>query len=120
MKKYRDEVPLEKRVNESTNIIRKYPGYVPVVIDYSKELNDKIKKRKYLIPKDVCVSYFLYKVREKMINLDSKISLFIFCDNVLLNPSQTIDNIYDDYMLKKNRKDDLYLYLYLCVENTFG
>ena len=43
MKKYRDEVPLEKRVNESTNIIRKYPGYVPVVIDYSKELKN-VKK----------------------------------------------------------------------------
>jgi len=120
MKKYKDEVPLEKRIKDSIDILRKYPGYVPVIIDYSKELDDKIKKRKYLIPRGVCISYFIFKIREKLLNIDSSTSLFIFCDNILLNPTQIIDNIYEEYMLKKNRKDDLYMYLHLSIENTFG
>ena len=119
MKKYKDAVSLEKRVMESNDIIRKYPDYIPVIIDCCDELSNIIKKRKYLVPKDVLISYFLCIVKQKMAPIDSKKALIMFCDNKMLNPTQNIGIIHYDYLSNK-KFDDKYLYIFLTLENTFG
>ena len=119
MKKYKDAVSLEKRVMESNDIIRKYPDYIPVIIDCFDELSNIIKKRKYLVTKDILISYFLCIVKQKMSSIDSKKALIMFCDNKMLNPTQNIGVVYHEYLSNK-KFDDKYLYIFLSLENTFG
>ena len=120
MKNYKDTVSLEKRVTESKSIISKYPDYVPVIIDSCEELSTVIKKRKYLVPKDVMMSYFLCILKQKMTWIDSKKALIMFCGNKMLNPTQNIGVIYQEYLNCKKHDDDMYLYIFLSAENTFG
>ena len=83
------------------------------------ELSNIIKKRKYLVPKDILISYFLCIVKQKMSSIDSKKALIMFCDNKMLNPTQNIGIIHYDYLSNK-KFDDKYLYIFLTLENTFG
>ena len=108
---------LEERIEESTNVLKKYPNRIPVIVEKSdkcKELQD-IDKNKYLVPEDLTMGQFLYVVR-KRIQLDSEQALFCFVnDNTLPTTSSTMANIYNDH-----KDEDGFLYVTYCSENTFG
>ena len=62
---YINSVPYEKRCAESNKIINKYPNHVPVIINcLSDEL--KLKKTKYLVPKDLTCSHLLIIVNMRL------------------------------------------------------
>ena len=123
VKLYKDEVSLSTRISESDRILSKYIDKVPVIIDCNRELGTFIKKRKFLVPKDVSVSYLISIIRSKG-NLDSKKAIFIFCDNQLIQGQTIIGEIYDRYInnLVNSKKfdGDKFLYLFISYENAFG
>ena len=52
---------LEERIEESTNVLKKYPNRIPVIVEKSdkcKELQD-IDKNKYLVPDDLTFGQFI-------------------------------------------------------------
>ena len=120
---YKDEVKLSDRINESMIICSKYPDKIPVIVDCSnKELFSKIKKRKFLVPGNISVSYLISVIRNKL-ELDSKKSIIIFCDNRMLCGTEIVSTIYDDYSKSDKSeyyKGDRYLYVQIEFENTFG
>lgn len=116
---YQNIVPYEKRCNDSINLCTKYPEHVPIIVNCTdKEI--KLKKTKYLVPKDLEGSKFIITLRSQ-IKIHSSKAIFIFVNNILFDNNKTIGQIYEDYLYKKNReKEDKFMYLTVTFENTFG
>jgi GABA(A) receptor-associated protein len=106
---------LEKRKNESRQIIAKYPDRIPIICERGNNSSiDAIDKNKYLVPSDLTVGQFIYIIR-KRINLNSNKALFIFINNTIPPSSRTISSIYDEY-----KDEDGFIYITYTGENTFG
>ena len=106
----------EERCKESTKIKEKYPDRIPVIVEKSDKctLTHDIDKQKYLVPRSLSCSQFLYIIR-KRINIGESESLFIFINNNLIPSSKTIDEIYNT-----DKDSDGFLYVMYTNENTFG
>ena len=113
--KFVNEYDEESRLLESKKILLKYPSRIPIIVEkYTNcELNE-IKKKKYLVPKDMVMNQFIYIIR-KRINLEPSQSLFIMINNKLVTSSDILGNIYDN----ESNKDG-FLYMTYTSENTFG
>jgi GABA(A) receptor-associated protein len=110
--KYRD-LDYNYRLNEAQRMLDKYPDRVPIIIEVTT--NDiELKKCKYLVPKDITCGQFLYVIRN-YINLEPKEALFMFVSDTLPGTNETIANIYNLY-----KESDLFLYIKISKENTFG
>ena len=119
-KGFKDIYPLKERENESRRILCKYPSHIPVIVEIDKTLGE-LQKQKFLVPNDVSASHLLVSIRKHIKNLNHNIGLFIFCDNVLVSPTQIMGVVYNDFQRrKKDEKNDLFLYVYIAAENTFG
>lgn len=121
MTSYKDTIPLKKRIDDSIKLISKYPSYVPIVIECDDEVAKLIKKRKYLIDKDVQVSYLLQAIRGKM-TVDKHKAFFLFYNDVMISTTELIGVLYEKYKMvnKITRNDDQIFYITLKLENTFG
>lgn len=114
---YKNLVPISKRKADAERVLLKYPEYIPVIIDKSEEISKIITKQKFLVPKNISCAHLLNTIRNMSNNkINSSQALFLFCNNILAMPHDSIDYLYDKY----KDKDDNYLYLYVCYENTFG
>jgi hypothetical protein len=98
MTSYKDTIPLKKRIDDSLKIITKYPSYVPIVIECDDEVAKLVKKRKYLIDKDVEISYLLQAIRGKM-TVDRHKAFFLFYNNVMISTSELIGVLYEKYKI---------------------
>lgn len=108
------EYPNVKR-EDALRIIEKYPDRIPVIVKTVFK-RPPLDKHKYLVPKDLTVGQFIHVLRRR-IELESEKALFIFVNGGILPPtSSIISEIYDKY------KDDenLFLYMEISLENTFG
>ena len=117
---YQDSVSYEKRCLDSQRICAKYPLYVPIIVNcLDKDI--KFKKNKYLAPKDIDFGKLIITIRSQ-IELDPSKAIFLFIDDMLFNQSENIGSIYENYKFKNKIKNngDLYLYITINVENTFG
>jgi GABA(A) receptor-associated protein len=112
---FKKQNTLEKRKNESQTIVKKYPGRIPIIVEkyHDCELPD-IDKIKYLVPKDMTISQFMFIMR-KRIKLESSQSLFVTVNSILVSSNAKICEIYDD-----NKDEDGFLYVVYTSENTFG
>jgi len=106
---------LEERLRESQKIMDKYPGRLPIIVQkgYNCPLND-INKKKYLVPKDLNMSQFIYIIR-KRVALDKSQSIFLMVSDKLCPSNTPISTIYED-----NKDEDGFLYITYTSENTFG
>ena len=105
----------EDRLSESEKIMNKYPSRLPIIVQkgHSCILND-ISKKKYLVPKDLNMSQFIYIIR-KRVNLDKSQSIFLMVGNQLCPSNIPISSVYED-----NKDKDGFLYITYTSENTFG
>ena len=102
---------LEKRVQASDKITLKYPERVPVIVD-CKGLS--IDKNKFIVPNDLTMGQFAFVIK-KRIKMNPNETIFLLCNNKLINNTNTINNIY-----AKNKDYDGFLYIFVTLENTFG
>ncbi len=118
--KYQNLIPYESRCQESQKIIKKHYNYVPVIVNINNE-SLKLKKNKFLVNMDQHMSMVIYSIRKQLV-LEKYQAIFAFCDNTLLNNTQTIGEIYEKYKFRNNIKPDgdQFLYITICLENTFG
>ena len=122
MLSYKNSKSLKQRIDESHKIISKHTDYIPVIIESSdKEIIKNLKKRKFLCPKFVTSSYLICSIR-KHLKIDSSKALFLFYNDVLISGNQMVGELYDNYKNKNNitAKDDLFFYITIRAENTFG
>ena len=119
---FKKEFTLDQRISESGRILAKYPDRIPIIIECNdKELAKLIKKRKFLVPYDISVSYLVHIIRNK-IKLDSSKAIFMFYEKTLLTSASMIGELYEKH--KENNKGDTrgdkFFYITIAYESTFG
>jgi hypothetical protein len=95
----------------------KHPGKIPIIVEAQNK-----KVLKFLMDYDEVVMSLLCKIREQYKFCTNK-SIFLMTDqNTLVMGSQTIGQLYQDYLSNRQYTDDFDNILYLMVynENTFG
>lgn len=104
-----------ERIEESSKILQKYPGRIPIIVEkkHKSKIPD-IDKNKYLVPKEMTMGQFIYVIR-KRIKLNPTEALFVFTNNILCNNNILLSEIYNTYKDK-----DGFLYIVYTSENTFG
>ena len=108
---------LEKRQEESSRILKKYPDRIPIIVECSSNSTiapEKLDKNKYLVPKDLTVSQFLYILR-KRIKLRPEESILIFIVNQLPPTSEQMYKLYNQF-----KDQDDFLYCQISGEHSFG
>jgi GABA(A) receptor-associated protein len=111
----------QERIERSNALKQKYPHCVPVIVKKNKNdviLQDQIQS-KYLIPKNVEISYLLISIKKKL-KLDANKALFVFVqknneNSFLVTPSMNMGEVYNSYS-----SSDGFVYLIYTSENTFG
>ena len=112
---FKKQFPLYERFLESEKVLYEYPDKVPVICEKDTRVyNCEIKKRKYLVAKDLTIGQFMYIIR-KQIQISSGMGLFLFTKGTIPPSSENMGNIY-----KKYKDPDGYLYMNYAFENTFG
>lgn len=116
----RKKIDLDKRISESNRILAKFPDKIPVIVESSdKDLIKQMKKNKFLSPYDISVSQFMYSIRRQL-NLNASEALFLFCNNTLINGTDIMGKIYEEYIYGNSGNNDRFLYVQISKENTFG
>jgi GABA(A) receptor-associated protein len=107
---------LEKRKEESTRILEKYPDRIPIIVEKGHKGNKipEIDKNKYLVPSDLTVGQFVYVIR-KRIKVTADEAIFIFCNGTLPPTSQLVSHLYQE-----KKDEDGFLYIHYQGETTFG
>ncbi|XP_015900153.1 autophagy-related protein 8i [Ziziphus jujuba] len=115
IKSFKQQYSLDERVEESKNIIAKYPDRVPVIIErYSRTDLPEMEKKKYLIPRDMSVGQFIHVLSSRL-HLTPGKALFVFVKNTLPQTASCMDAVYETY-----KDDDGFLYMCYSCEKTFG
>ena len=118
MTNYKLTKSFDDRCKESTEILKKYPTRIPLIIEKLENCNDKlipnIDKNKYLVPEDLTVGQLTYVIK-KRIKITPEKAIFIFCNGKLLNSSNSLKFVYDNYKDK-----DGFIYIIYSGESTFG
>jgi len=109
-----DKFSFEERLKESFKIKSRYRTSAPIIVEPKDEKTMKIDKCKFLVPWDLEYGQFLYVIRKRL-KIDPEHAIFMFCDNVIPNNTDTILHIY-----KKMGHSDGFLYFKYSFENTFG
>lgn len=112
---FEKNVPFEKRLDEATKIMEKYPDRIPVIVERGDNKTPEIgDKKKFLVPGDMTFSQLMYIIR-KRIKLSPDQAIF-FMINDIMPPSYSImSQIYEEH--KSSCK---FLIVRYCAENTFG
>ena len=114
---YKDSKSLSQRVVESTNVRRKFPNKIPIIVEKASRIASdipEINKSKYLVPGDLSFGQFIYVIR-KQLQLPPDKALFLFVNNVLLPSSILMMEAYSHYV-----DLDGFMYVVYSGESTFG
>jgi|DEB19_MinimDraft_3_1074340.scaffolds.fasta_scaffold157949_2 hypothetical protein len=87
----------------------RYPEYIPAIVLADKDIEPFIKKKKYLIPKDINFGSAMATIR-KNINMKSSDALIYMVENRILSPN---------IMMRELVKND-FLYIKIIKESVFG
>merc|ERR1711970_635192 len=116
MKRFKEEHPFEKRVEEADKIRKKHPDRIPVICEKAEGSDiPEIDHKKYLVPQELTVGQFVYVVRKRL-RLPPEKAIFIFVDGHLPSTGAALmSQMYKDY-----KDQDGFLYITYSGENTFG
>jgi hypothetical protein len=103
-------------MTDAQTLLAKYPGFVPVIVTPSK--NIEISKVKFLFPIHESFGYCFSNIR-KYIKLDAKEAVFYLVDDKLIHQSQNVGDFYSPYRLNKDLRN-AFNYVSVFKENTFG
>jgi GABA(A) receptor-associated protein len=114
---YKKENPeLEKRKQESYQILNKFPDKVPVICEKDpKSKITSIVKTRYLIPKNYTISQFSYIIRKKVV-LKNEESFYLLANGMnTISGKDTMFEIYERY-----KDEDGFLYISYTSEVIWG
>lgn len=121
MNHYKKNVSLDERIRNSSVVLNKYyPEKIPVIIQKSerdKQLPN-LEKNKYLIPSSMTYSSLLIYLRNILTKkIPASTAFFLNTESGhMLYCNDPLYKVYSDH----SDKDDNFLYLFYCSENTFG
>lgn len=103
-----------QKLNEYKRVCSKYPDRIPVIIKKGNKNAPDIDRNKYLVPKDILFGSFIGVIRQRL-KLKPDEALFVMCDNTLMTPTLTMNQVYAKYKSKEG-----FLILEYSLESTFG
>lgn len=114
--KFKTDLSLSHRQALSKKILTSNEGKaIPMIIDtLPNEKTLILKHNKFIIPRDVNMSFVMIKIREHLSMTPTDTIFLCTKDNYVYN-NQSVDEIYE-----KNKDVDGFLYIRCCYENTFG
>ena len=95
----------------------RYPNRIPIVINEMKDTDfklRKIKKNKFLVPKEMTMGEFIAHVR-KYADIKSTECIYFLVNKLLVPTSQTLGSLDHETSFP-----DKMLHMVLCKENAFG
>jgi len=97
-------------------LLEKYPNKIPCIIQRDLRCNNipNLKRKKYLLQKNIVVSDLLYYIRRQL-TVPPHISVYILIGNSLPSLNQTLSLLYEE-----EKAADGLLYIYFATESTFG
>jgi GABA(A) receptor-associated protein len=108
----------EERLNESTNILKKYPTRIPVIAEiypFVDSSPEKRKKYKYLVPDTLTLGQ-LGAVFRKEMRITPTDALFVLTDtSTMPSITSSIKSLYDTY-----KDPDGFIYLIYKKEEIYG
>ncbi|EEF47192.1 autophagy-related protein 8i [Ricinus communis] len=112
---FKNEFTFEQRLEESNDIIAKYPDRVPVIVErYCKTDLPELEKKKYLVPRDMSVGQFIHVLSSRLRMAPGK-ALFVFVENTLPQTATLMNSVYESF-----KDGDGFLYMCYSSEKTFG
>lgn len=112
---FKEEFTFDERLQESREIIAKYPDRVPVVVERFARCDLPVmEKKKYLVPRDMSVGQFIHILGVRL-HLSPGKALFVFVKNTLPQTASLMDSVYEEY-----KDEDGFLYMCYSSEKTFG
>ncbi|KAJ8899019.1 hypothetical protein K2173_008842 [Erythroxylum novogranatense] len=112
---FKKEFTFEQRLEESRDILAKYPDRVPVIVErYWRTDLPEMEKKKYLIPRDMSIGQFIHVLSSRL-HLPPGKALFVFVKNTLPQTASLVESVYESY-----KDDDGFLYMCYSSEKTFG
>lgn len=113
--RYKKEKSFEERKKESSILLSKYEGHIPVIVDKDPNCNlPDIEKQKFFVPSDLTFGHFLYVVR-KRINVPAAETIFIFVNRKLPHSNVSMGSLYCS-----NKDSDGFLYCIYCSDSAYG
>lgn len=88
----------------------RYPEYIPAIVLADKDIEPFIKKKKYLIPKDINFGSAMATIRKNIV-MKSSDALIYIVDNRIISPN---------VMMRELAKPKDFLYIKICKESVFG
>ncbi|KAL5564641.1 hypothetical protein UlMin_027805 [Ulmus minor] len=115
IKSFKLQYSFDERVEESRNMIAKYPDRVPVIIEkYSRTDLPDMEKQKFLVPRDMTVGQFIHILSSRLHLAPGK-ALFVFVNDTLPQTASCMDYVHQTY-----KDEDGFLYMCYSSEKTFG
>lgn len=112
---FKEEHSFEERLDESKNIIAKYPDRVPIIAErFARSDLPDMEKKKYLVPRDMSVGQFIH-ILTRRLHLAPGKALFVFVNNTLPQTSSLVESVYESY-----KDEDGFLYMCYSSEKAFG
>lgn len=105
---------IKKRLEDSRNLLYKYPDRIPVIYEKLEYNKVDIIPSKLLIPRTMTIAQINTILRVKT-KLSNDQSIFLFVQQDILCPNCVIEEVYHHY-----KDDDGFLYIQYTTENTFG
>ena len=101
---------------DALKVLEKYPRKIPCIIQRDLRCNNipNLKRKKYLLQKNIVVSDLLYYIRRQL-TVPPHISVYILIGNSLPSLNQTLSLLYEE-----EKAADGLLYIYFATESTFG
>ncbi|GLU16684.1 hypothetical protein SLE2022_331040 [Rubroshorea leprosula] len=112
---FKEEFTFEQRLQESRDIVAKYPNRVPVIVEkFSRTDLPNMEKKKFLVPRDMSVGQFIH-ILSCRLHLTPGKALFVFVKNTLPQTATLMDSVYESF-----KDEDGFLYMCYSSEKTFG
>lgn len=109
------KLSFQKRLEESTRIMDKYPNRIPIyVYKGNNSLIPDIDRKKYLVPHDLTIGQFMHVIRKRM-SLNHEVAIYLFINGMIPASSNLLISIYNEH-----KDDDGFLYITYSGESTFG
>lgn len=109
----RRSISFEERKRDSTSMVSRYPGHVPVFVEKDEccQTLPDIHNNKFLVPKELSFHHFVYVVRKRVL-LSNTTTIYVFIDKRIPNQFNSIGDLYNEY-----HDEDGFLYMTYSDEN---
>jgi GABA(A) receptor-associated protein len=113
---FKEAFPFEVRRSQSTNMLEKHPGKVPVIVERAAGATDleQIDRKKFLVPRDMCIGQMACVIRKRL-HLPPEQALYLFVGGKIKSVSSSLASVY-----AQDADADGFLYITFNRENTFG